>query len=56
MKYSVMVKVDIGEWMYASADNPFTYNSERIVFDTKQEAEDYAKMWKTGRVVTEDDN
>jgi hypothetical protein len=36
MKYSVMVEVDIGEWMYASADNPFTYNSERIVFDTKQ--------------------
>jgi hypothetical protein len=38
VKYSVMVEVDIGEWMYASADNPFTYNSERIVFDTKQEA------------------
>jgi hypothetical protein len=23
MKYSVMVEVDIGEWMYASADNPW---------------------------------
>ena len=56
MQYFVMVEMERGEWIYASADNPFTYNSERIVFDTKQEAEDYAKMWKTGRVVTEDDN
>jgi hypothetical protein len=52
MKYSVMVGVERGEWIYASADNPFTYNSKRIVFDTKQEAEDYAKLWRTGKVVT----
>ena len=52
MQYFVMVEMERGEWIYASADNPFTYNSKRIVFDTKQEAEDYAKLWRTGKVVT----
>jgi hypothetical protein len=33
---------------------PITANV--LFFDTKQEAEDYAKMWNTGRVVTETDS
>jgi hypothetical protein len=37
--------------MYATMDNPFTYDSEPVIFDDRARAEDYAKLWKTGRVV-----
>jgi len=49
-KYAVMIEVD-DELMYVSADNPFNYNSEPIVFDTEEEAKLAASTWKTGRVV-----
>jgi hypothetical protein len=51
-KYAVMVEIETGEWMYASAENPFTYNSQRIEFEDRQRAEEYAKLWRTGKVVT----
>ena len=50
-KYAVMIQVD-DELMYVSADNPFNYNSIPKVFDTRDDAEVEAKIWKTGRVVT----
>lgn len=50
-KYAVMFEIEEGEWMYASAENPFSYNSMVRVFDTEQQATDHAKQWNTGRVV-----
>jgi hypothetical protein len=49
--YAVMFQVDLGEWMYASAENPFTYDSTPIVFLDKAKAEQHAKTWNTGVVV-----
>tara|TARA_R110000822_G_scaffold167523_1_gene307668 strand:+ start:116 stop:277 length:162 start_codon:yes stop_codon:yes gene_type:complete len=46
-----MFQVELGEWMYASAENPFTYDSTPIVFLDKTKAEEYAKTWNTGVVV-----
>ena len=50
-KYAVWIQVDDSEGMYATMDNPFTYDSEPVIFDDRARAEDYAKLWKTGRVV-----
>lgn len=50
-KYLVMFEVEEGEWMYASAENPFTYDSKPLIFDTKYEAEILAKSYNTGIVV-----
>jgi hypothetical protein len=49
-KYAVMIELD-DELMYVSDDNPFDYNSEPRLFDTKEEAELEASIWLTGRVV-----
>jgi hypothetical protein len=49
-KYAVMIEVD-DELMYVSADNPFSYKSKPVVFDTEEEAKLAASTWKTGRVV-----
>ena len=49
-KYAVMIEID-DALMYVSADNPFDYNSEPRLFDTKEEAKLAASTWKTGRVV-----
>jgi hypothetical protein len=50
-KYVVMFQVELGEWMYASAENPFTYDSAPLIFDDKAKAEQHAKTWNTGVVV-----
>jgi hypothetical protein len=50
-KYRVMFEIELGEWMYASAENPFTYDSEPLVFVDKAKAEEYAKTWNTGKVI-----
>jgi len=53
--YLVQFQVDKGETMYASAENPFTYESKPIVFDDKNLAEQYAKKYSTGVVVEQND-
>jgi hypothetical protein len=50
-KYAVMHEVDYGEWMYATHKNPFTYNSDPIIFESFSLAEDYAKRFNTSTVV-----
>jgi hypothetical protein len=50
-KYAVWIEIGEGDSMYATMDNPFTYDSEPVIFDDRARAEDYAKLWKTGRVV-----
>jgi hypothetical protein len=46
-----MYEVDYGEWMYATHENPFTYNSDPILFESFGLAEDYAKRFNTSTVV-----
>ena len=54
-QYLVMFKVDEGEWMYASAENPFTYQSKPLVFETEDQAKVYAETFNTGIVVEQSD-
>lgn len=51
MKYGVMIKVDKGEWLYVSEDNPFTIYSSPLLFNNKEQAEEEAAKWNTGIVV-----
>tara|TARA_R110000744_G_scaffold28263_1_gene68347 strand:+ start:58 stop:297 length:240 start_codon:yes stop_codon:yes gene_type:complete len=53
--YLVMFEVEEGEWMYASAENPFTYESKPLIFDSKDEAGVHAKKYNTGVVVEQTD-
>jgi hypothetical protein len=51
-KYAVWIQLDYDdEGMYASADNPFNYESKPLLFINKDTAEEYAKSWRTGTVV-----
>jgi hypothetical protein len=50
-KYAVMYEIDYGEWMYATHENPFTYNSEPILFESFSLAETHAKKYNTSTVV-----
>ena len=50
-KYAVWIEIGEGESMYATMDNPFTYDREPVIFLDKTQAELYAKAWKTGVVV-----
>ncbi len=54
VKYAVMFEVERGEWMYASGENPFTYNSPPLTFNTKEEARKEAIKYNTGIVVQRD--
>ena len=51
VRYAVMFEVEKDEWMYASADNPFTYSSTPLTFSTKEEAHKVAMEYNTGVVV-----
>jgi hypothetical protein len=53
--YLVMFEIEEGEMMYASAENPFTYESKPIIFDDKNLAEQHAKSYNTGIVIEQDD-
>jgi hypothetical protein len=48
-KYAVWVEVDTNEGMYVSADRPFTYVSDPLLFDDKAAAEEHAKLWRQVR-------
>ena len=50
-RYLVMFEVEEGEWMYASAENPFTYDSKPLIFDTKAEAHAHSLRYNTGIIV-----
>jgi len=53
--YLVMFEVDEGEWMYATAENPFSYDSKKLVFDTKGEAEAHRLRYNSSIVVKQSD-
>jgi len=54
-RYLVTVEIDSGEWAYATAENPFTYDSKPLIFDTKAEAEAYLLRFNNAHVVEQSD-
>ena len=54
-RYLVNVEVDEGEWMYATAENPFTYESKPLIFDTKGEAEAHVLRYNNAHVEEQSD-
>jgi hypothetical protein len=54
-QYLVKFEVDEGEWAYASAENPFTYDSKPLIFETKGEAEVYLLRYNNAHVVKQTD-
>tara|TARA_R110002153_G_scaffold120520_2_gene265833 strand:- start:932 stop:1171 length:240 start_codon:yes stop_codon:yes gene_type:complete len=54
-RYLVNIEIDEGEWAYASSENPFTYDSKPLIFDTKAEAELYLLRYNNAYVVEQSD-
>jgi len=54
-RYLVNVEVDDGEWMYATAENPFTYDSKPLIFDSKGEAEAHLLRYNNAHVEEQTD-
>jgi len=54
-RYLVNVEVDEGEWLYATAENPFTYESKPLIFETKGEAEAHVLRYNNARVEEQTD-
>lgn len=50
-KYLVMFEADDGEWLYASAENPFTYQSKPLIFESEVQANSHASKYSTYVVV-----
>ena len=54
-RYVVKYELDEGEWMYATAENPFTYDSKPTIFETKGEAEAHKLRYNNAHVVKQSD-
>tara|TARA_R110001606_G_scaffold71336_1_gene164277 strand:+ start:575 stop:772 length:198 start_codon:yes stop_codon:yes gene_type:complete len=50
-RYLVNVEIDEGEWMHATAENPFTYHSSPLIFETRSEAEAHLSRYNNAHVV-----
>jgi hypothetical protein len=44
-KWVVSYHTGFDDWMYATHENPFTYNSEPILFDSQEAAVQHAKQY-----------
>lgn len=51
MPYVVEIEIELGEFTYVRKENPWTEDHKVWVFNNKNEAEEEAKRWNTGRVV-----
>ena len=47
--YAVEIEVEKGEYTLVRKENPWTYNTEVRTFETKEQAEEEAARWNTGR-------
>ena len=54
-RFLVQFEVDEGEWMFASSENPFTYDSKPLIFETEEQAKSYARKFNTSVVVEQSD-
>jgi len=52
MPYAVEIEIELGEYTYVRKENPWTEDHKVWVFSNKWEAEEEAKRWNTGRVVS----
>jgi len=50
-KYAVMIEIDEGTPDYVREGNPWTTHSKVKVFNRKEEAQEEASKWNTGKVV-----
>ena len=50
-RYVVEIEVEKGEYTFVRKENPWTYDTEVWVFNSREDAEKEAKKWNTGRVV-----
>ena len=50
-KWGVYVEIDTNEFMWDTGKDAINDGSPPILFDTKEEAEVYAKKWNTGQAV-----
>jgi hypothetical protein len=49
--YAVQIEIEKGEYTLVRKENPWTYDSEVLLFETRVEAEDELTRWNTGIVV-----
>ena len=49
--YAVQIEIEKGEYTLVRKENPWTYDSEVLLFETKEEAEVESTRWNTGIVV-----
>ena len=49
--YAVQIEIEKGEYTLVRKENPWTYDSEVLIFKTKEEAQDELTRWNTGIVV-----
>lgn len=50
--YAVEIEIELGEHTYVRKENPWTEEHKVWIFNNLHEAEEEAKRWNTGRVVT----
>jgi len=50
-KWGVYVEIDNNEFMWDNGTDRINDGTPPILFDTKEEAEEYAKRWKTGQAI-----
>ena len=50
-KWGVYVEIDNNEFMWDNGTDRINDGTPPILFDTKEEAEEYAKKWKTGQAI-----
>lgn len=49
--YAVQIEIEKGEYTLVRKENPWTYDSEVLIFETREEAQDELTRWNTGIVV-----
>ena len=49
--YAVQIEIEKGEYTLVRKENPWTYDSKVLTFETKEEAQAELTRWNTGVVV-----
>ena len=52
MPYAVEIEIELGDFTYVRKENPWIEDHKVWVFNNRDEAEEEAKRWNTGRVVS----
>ena len=49
--YAVEIEIEKGEYTLVRKENPWTYDTEVLTFETKEQADKEAARWNTGRAI-----